>query len=261
MMRPPALSAAQRAYAVGLHARYGRTGMPWRVHDETVRIDPGVRHLVPHDSEPGLFRFIQQHVAPGDVVLDVGSFLGIYAVLEARRAGPWGRVVAVEPTAWSASIARRHISFNAEGAAAITLIEAAAGDSPGRATFYEYHEPYVNSLAAAVDVSGCAMSRSVDVVTIDQVCDQMDIVPTFIRMDVQGAEFHTLRGARNAIGRAGGRLTIVAETHPQCWSGFGVDRSSALETIGALGLLAEPLESGADLFARDGHIVLKPSGR
>jgi FkbM family methyltransferase len=257
-VRSPTLSAAQRAYAVGLRARYGRTGMPWRIHDVSVRIDPRMRHLVPHDSEATLFRFIQQQVMPGEIVLDIGSFLGIYAVLEARRAGPGGRVVAMEPTAWSASFARRHITFNGDGAAPITLIEAAAGDSPGRATFYEYDEPYVNSLAAAVDVSAGATNRSVEVTTIDQVCDRCEIVPSLVRMDVQGAEFHALRGARNTIRRAGARLRIVAEMHPQCWPSFGVDEASARHTIASLGLVAEPLESGTPLFTRDSHIVLRP---
>jgi FkbM family methyltransferase len=232
--------------------------MPWRIHDVTVRIDPSVRHLVPHDAEPALFRFIQQHVAPGEVVLDVGAFLGIYAVLEARRAGSGGRVIALEPTAWSASIARKHIAFNADDGARITLIEAAAGDSPGRATLYEYEEPYVNSLAAAVDTSGAAINRSVDLTTIDEACDRLGIVPTFFRMDVQGAEFHALRGARTTIRRAGAGLRIVAEMHPQCWPSFGVDEASARDTIASLGLVAEPLERGAALFGRDSHVILRP---
>src|SRR5947208_1767698 len=63
-----ALTAAQRVYALALHARYGRAGMPWRVHDLTVRIDPRVRHLVPHVSEPSVFEFVQRTVRPGDVV-------------------------------------------------------------------------------------------------------------------------------------------------------------------------------------------------
>ena len=256
-MRNAAFAVAQRAYAVGLRARYGRTGMPWRVHDVTMRIDPQVRHLVPHDSEPALFRLIQQRVASGEVVLDVGSFLGVYAVLEALRAGPAGRVIAFEPTAGSASIARRHIAFNTERAAPVTLVEAAVGDSAARTTFYEYDQPYVNSLAAAVDVDGRPTTRPVDVVTIDDVCDRLNVTPTFVRMDVQGAEFHALRGARQTIRRAGERLTIVAEMHPQCWSSFGIQPDDAHETIASLGLTAEPLEPGTDLFGRDGHIVLR----
>lgn len=257
MWRP---AVARRAYAGFLRARYARTGMPWRVHDDTVRIDPRVRHLVPHASEAALYRFIQREIAPGDVVLDVGSFLGVYAILEARRAGPAGRVIALEPTAWSASIARRHFDYNAATVGApITLIEAAAGETPGHATFYEYDEPYVNALAAAVDVAGAAVRRSVRVMTLDDLCGKMRVSPTFVRMDVQGAEFHALRGASGLIRAAGSKLTVVAEMHPQCWPAFGIDESCARSTIASLGLHATPLEPGADLFARDGHVVFRPA--
>jgi FkbM family methyltransferase len=258
-VRNPAYVAAQRVYAAGLRARYSRTGMPWRVHDEIVRIDPGVRHLVPHVSEEALFAFLKRRVTPGDIVLDVGSFLGIYAILEARFTGPTGRVVAVEPTPWSASIARRHFEFNAGFTAApVVLLEAAAGARCGKATFYEYDEPYVNALMPAVDVDARARSRRVDIVTIDDLCGQLKIRPTVIRIDVQGAEFDALSGARRTIASAGSRLTIVAEMHPQCWPSFGIDAAQARETIDALGLSAAPLESGADLFTRDGHVVFTP---
>jgi FkbM family methyltransferase len=258
-VRNPAYVAAQRIYAAGLRARYSRTGMPWRVHDEIVRIDPGVRHLVPHTSEEALFTFLKRQVAPGDVVLDVGSFLGIYAILEARFTGRTGRVIAVEPTPWSASIARRHVEFNADSTAApVILFEAAAGERRGQATFYEYAQPYVNALMPAVDVDARPRSGRVDVVTIDDLCEQLHIRPTVIRMDVQGAEFNVLRGARRTIAAAGSRLTIVAEMHPQCWPSFAIDAAHAREIIDALGLSAAPIESGADLFTRDGHIVLTP---
>ncbi len=258
-MRNPARAAAERAYAMGLRARYGRTGMPWRVHSEIVRIDPSVRHLVPHSSEPALFEFIGRQISSGETVLDVGAFLGIYALLEARLAGPRGRVVALEPTPWSAAVARRHIEFNAGAMAPIVLVEAAVADTNGRAAFYEYSEPYVNALERAVDVNGPATTRSVQVVTIDDICRDMKIRPTFIRMDVQGAEFHALRGARRTIETAGSSLTIVAEMHPQCWPAFGTDEESARRTIASLGLCATPLEPGTDLFARDRHVVLRPA--
>lgn len=258
-MRNPARTAAERAYAIGLRARYGRTGMPWRLHSEIVRIDPAVRHLVPHSSEPALFEFIKGRVSSGETVLDVGSFLGIYAVLEARFAGPRGRVVALEPTSWSAAIARRHIEFNAGAISPIVLVEAAAGDAGGQADFYEYAEPYVNALERAVDVSGPATIRAVRVVTIDDICDEMKIRPTFIRMDVQGAEFHALRGARRAIEAGGPSMAIVAEMHPQCWPAFGIDAAGARDIIASLGLHATALVPGTDVFARDGHAVLTPT--
>ena len=96
-MSNPAYVAAQRVYAAGLRARYSRSGMPWRVHDEIVRIDPRVRHLIPHTSEDALFAFLKRHVMPGDIVLDIGSFLGVYAILEARLAGPRGRALHLRP--------------------------------------------------------------------------------------------------------------------------------------------------------------------
>jgi len=257
-MRNPAYAAAQRVYGVGLRTLYARTGMPWRVHDEIIRIDPRVRHLVPHDSETRLFAFLKHHINPGDVVFDVGSFLGVYAILASRLAGPRGRVVAIEPTASSAAVARRHVAFNAEVTAApVILVEAAAGERRGDAVFYEYDQPYVNALTPAVDVNGRARNRVVDVMTIDELCDQMKIRPTFIRMDVQGAEFQALRGARRTIAAMGSQLTIVAEMHPQCWPSLAIDEAHARETIDALGLCASSLEPGSDLFARDGHIVLR----
>lgn len=255
-LKAAALGSARRAYAAGLRARYGRTGMPWRVHDDIVRIDPGVRHLVPHASEPALYAFLQRRVRPGEIVLDVGAFLGIYAILEARRAGPGGRVVALEPTPWSAAIARRHIAFNTAGAAGITLIEAAAGDTARRAVLHEYEQPYVNALTEAVDVDAAPSRRTVDVVSLDSICAQLALTPTFVRMDVQGAEIQALEGARELIRSAPPGFTIVAEMHPQCWPAFGVDAAIAQATIESLGLRAEPLDPGEPLFGRDAHAVL-----
>jgi FkbM family methyltransferase len=246
------------AYGRALRLLYSRTGLPWKVHDQVIRIDPQARHLVPHGGEPALFDFLAHTIRPGDIVLDVGAFLGIYAVLAARWSGPGGRVVAFEPTPSSAALARRHLAYNGLGPNRVSLIEAAVSDRAARATLHQYDDsamPYVNSLVAAVDTDAPAVTQPVDVVTIDEVCHEWEIVPSVIRMDVQGAEIHALRGARATI-RGASRLSLVIEMHPQCWPAFGVTADDAHATLAELGLTARPLVAGEAVFARDTHAVL-----
>jgi FkbM family methyltransferase len=252
------LTLASSIYGHVLGILYSRHGLPWRVCDEIVRIDPRVRHLIPHDGEPALFRFLKQTIAPGDIVLDVGAFLGVYAVLSARWAGESGRVIAFEPTASSAAIARQHFDWNDLRAERGRLIEAAVGDRERRDTFYEYSLPYVNSLERAADTDATPTKREVSVVTIDSVCRDLRIVPSVIRMDVQGAEIHALLGARDTIHAAGRRLTIVVEMHPQCWPAFQVTEADVRDALRELGLTVRPLAEGKPLFERDGHAVLRP---
>ncbi len=257
---PPSLarSLVVSTYGRVLRLLYSRTGLPWKVHDQVIRIDPQVRYLVPHEPEPALFDFLARTIQPGDIVLDVGAFVGIYAVLAARWSGPRGRVVAFEPTPSSAALARRHLAYNGLGPNRVSLIEAAVSDRAARAPFHQYDAsamPYVNSLVAAVDTDAPAVTQQVDVVTIDEVCRELRIVPSVIRMDVQGAEIHALRGARETI-RAASRLSLVVEMHPQCWPAFAVTDEDARDTLANLGLTARPLVDGEALFTRDAHAVL-----
>ena len=246
---PPSLTRSLLAPAYGGYSGllYSRVGLPWKVHDQVIRIDPRARHLVPHDAEPALFEFLARTIRPGDIVLDVGAFVGIYAVLAARWSGPGGRVVAFEPTPSSAALARRHLAYNGLGPDRVSLVEAAVSDRATRATFHQYDAsamPYVNSLVAAVDTDAPAVTQQVDVVTIDDVCRELEVVPSVIRMDVQGAEMHALRGARATI-RAASRLSLVVEMHPQCWPAFGVTDEDARETLWPIsGLTARPLVAG-----------------
>ena len=73
---PPLVHAVRPVYARLLRAAYGSRGLPWRINGERFRIDPGVRHLMPHENERTLFQFLRREIVPGSVVFDIGSFLG-----------------------------------------------------------------------------------------------------------------------------------------------------------------------------------------
>jgi FkbM family methyltransferase len=259
-----AAATAQSLYLRWLELRHGRRGLPWSLHGEPFRIDPRVRHLLPSSAEPALFAYLHRAIGPGDVIVDAGGFLGAYAIVEARWAGPTGRVVTFEPSPRSAAVARAHFEMNPEGSR-ITLIEAAVADRAGTARLAVHDEPYRNQIirgeakASYYNEASChneGACHSVEVTTIDDVCRELEIRPTLIRMDIQGAELAALEGAREIIRTGRGTLRIVVEMHPQLWQSFGVTPSTARERLEALGLRARPLD-GNDPFAADGHAILQ----
>jgi FkbM family methyltransferase len=236
-----------------LRARYTHNGMPWEVNGEPLRIEPDSRHLVPRRSEVPLFQFLRQGIRPGAVVLDIGSFLGVYAMMAARWAGPSGSVVAFEPSLASHAILLRHLRMNGLEAR-VDARRVAVGARSGRTHLVVFEdEPYRNMIAP-VDPGASALE--IDVVTVDQVCASMARRPTWIRMDVQGLEFDVLRGARDLLRDARGRLTIVAEMHPEQWTALGIRVGDVDDILEDMGLRARCLPGQHDRYEQSSHAIL-----
>jgi FkbM family methyltransferase len=247
-----AISALRPLYAWWLRTTCGRRGLDWHVNGEAMRIDPDMRWMLPHENEPELFEFLRRELRPGDVVIDIGAFLGTYAILEARAVGRGGRVIAFEPSPWTFAVLERHLRMNG-----LTQIEArcaAVGDRTGRVQLLTWNdEPYRNMVAPRG-----RMGVAIDTVTLDDVCASWTRPPDWIRMDVQGQEFAVLKGARDLLRRAKGRLRVVAEMHPQQWPDYGLVPADAAGELASLGLRARALVRGRDPFAQNVHALIEP---
>jgi FkbM family methyltransferase len=249
-----AVRVLRPAYSAWLNAAYGRRGMPWRLNGEPLRVHPAVRHLIPQANERPLFEYLRAGIGPGDLIFDIGAFLGTYALFEARWSGPQGRVVAFEPSPFSFSMLTLHLAMNGLGADRVEARHAAVGASVGRQMLVAFEdEPYRNHLARN-GISG----QSVNVLTVDAVCTELGRVPEWMRMDVQGFEFDVLSGAREAIASARRSIKIVVETHPDQWADSGIDAAEAHDRFAALGLRARPLTPAEPLFTQGGHVILEP---
>jgi FkbM family methyltransferase len=256
----PGVRLLSPLYTRWLHAAYGRRGVPWSVNGEPLRIDPSVRHLVPRENERPLFDFLRSHIRPGDVLLDIGAFLGTYAVMTARWAGEWGRVIAFEPCPATFAVLKRHLAMNGLGSGRVEARCVAVGSRPERRRLITFPaEPYRNLLAPAD--AATVTSVAVDVVTVDHVCSRLARPPNWIRMDVQGLEFEVLAGLRRTLQAAEGRLHIVAEVHPDQWPEYGVPVDRAADRFAELGFRVRPLESDRPLFEQGAHVILEPIGR
>ena len=250
------VKAIRPFYSYCLDRFVGNRGLAWTVNNQPLKIDPRVRHLIPKTNEPELFNFLMTNIKPGHTVLDVGSFLGTYAVFAARWAGPEGKVIAFEPTKANHTIISKHLQFN-DVQDRVRLIKAAVGDRAGVAEFCHYAEPYMNRvLGPKKDIKALSVTK-IPLVTLDAICDESGLIPDWIRMDVQGLEFDVLKGARNIIKSGRGRLRIVAEMHPQIWPELGINENMAMSILDELNLRCRPLEADGKLFEPDGHVLME----
>lgn len=238
-----------------LAASFGR-GISWPVNGEPMRIDPRVRRLMAQQTELDLWEYLRSAVGPAEQVLDIGSFLGVYAIMMARWSEPAGRVLAFEPSPGSGAILQRHLRMNGQ-ADRVTLVRSAVGAEPGMVELREYSDPYRNAVASTAPGGVERGLTRVSVTTVDEVCASRGFVPTLMRIDVQGFELAVLRGARETIQRGRGRLRIVLEVHPQLWGEYGVDASRFDALLAELGLRAVPLVPGESTYQPDEHVRLE----
>jgi hypothetical protein len=97
--------------------------------------------------------------------------------------------------------------------------------------------------------------------TIDEFCGRHGLRPSFIKVDVEGAELDVLRGARETIRAAGGELLLFVEMHPTIWPAIGVTREQVEAELGRQGLEIDGIVPG-DPWAVEGLTVrLRRGGR
>ena len=159
---------------------------------------------------------------PGDLVVDIGSHVGLYTLSAARAVGPTGRVVALEPNPENYRLLQANIRENQY--TNITPVCGAASNQMGQAPlFCDPENTGAHSLARTDLADHC----DVDLFTVD---DLLDAPPDFIKMDCEGWELKALEGSQNSISQADD-LVILLEFSPSLLKRAG---DSAIQLLGFL---------------------------
>jgi len=162
-----------------------------------------------------LHRLIDEAVARGATVVDVGANIGYNTVYLARRVGDRGRVVAIEPAADNLRVLRENVRANA--LANVEVHAVAAGPlREVRDLFLRGETSAVNSLFQESVYAAVTGVEKVAVVPLDEIVDGP---ADFIKIDVEGAELDALEGMTRLLARAG--LTLAVEWHPRLQEAAG----------------------------------------
>jgi FkbM family methyltransferase len=144
-------------------------------------------------------RIIRDHVRAGGVTLDIGANMGWTARLMSHLVGAHGTVHAFEPI----PSAYDNLLLNVERAALknIVVYPLAASDRCGTTQLFLSSRD-VTALATMrpPNISKAGVAHEVDVVTIDSLLDRFPRV-SFVKIDVEGAEFRVLAGMEQLIAR------------------------------------------------------------
>jgi FkbM family methyltransferase len=213
-------------------------------HGETVRLTAANRQVAWNPEEYEAFRRV---VNAGATVLDVGANLGAYTVLLAGWVGAAGRVHAFEPAPDARKGLMRHLVLNGM-TDRVEVHPEALSDGQRTARFRAIGMQGDNRLLAEGAEEGIAVTTT----SIDAFCTGKSVQPSFIKLDVEGAELDVLRGARATIARGGEALALFVEMHPQLWSAFGYSRPDLEAELAHQGLRAERLDGQPDPWSLAG---------
>jgi FkbM family methyltransferase len=151
-----------------------------------------------HDSEIRFAKFLVRHLKEGETFIDVGAHYGYYSLLAEALMGPSGRIYAVEASATSAVILKE----NTRAYPNITVLQAAASDTRGHVTFYEYPGPYAESNTTVKDAYKGQkwiqkikqIENKVPTIMLDDLLVQEQIERAMFKVDAEGGEAAVLRG-------------------------------------------------------------------
>jgi len=180
--------------------------------------------------EPLETEVVRELLSPGDTFVDIGANIGWFTLLASTIVGESGRIHAFEPRPDSSAYLRKSIALNGLERM-VDLHQAGVWSEPGHLTLWNRGEDNpggTHLLPVGQDAPG---GIDVPIMTIDSLalpaCD-------VIKIDVEGAEPHAIRGARDTISKY--RPTIVSEINPnQLRAVSGVTPAEYLELMASLG--------------------------
>jgi FkbM family methyltransferase len=182
--------------------------------------------------------FIDAYLRPGDVVLDVGANVGMFAYAAMQRVGCEGTVTCFEPLPWAAQTIERNANRN-ELSDRLVVHPFAASDHVGAVEF-----------TADLDVSShivwrdaASHSRSsvtVEARPIDDVVHP-DRPISLMKLDVEGAEWSALRGFDKHLSRSNPPV-VIFEAHDHSLRKLGSSRQAVLQLL---------QENGYDMWSYD----------
>jgi len=214
-------------------------------------ITPGISKTLAiyKTREDDMIQVIKEELKAGMTVIDCGSNIGFYPLLEANILKNKGAIYAIEPDIRNYNILNKNVELCQYGTT-IKPFQMAVSNENGISKMFVTKQSNLNKLSSKDDKSFSerhSVDSTVEVktTTMDDFCNQENIIPDFIRMDIEGFEVEVFQGMKNIFKTAKNGFMIFLELHPHAYS---EERSFSkeLEKLFNLGYFAKILISAGE---------------
>ncbi len=138
-------------------------------------------------------------MSPGDVVFDIGSNVGYFTLSCSKLVGKNGKVYSFEAITETANILEKNCHLNS--LQNITIYKKAVSDKKEKTIFLIPDQGENHTMASMVwHKEDCSVKKvSVDSIVIDHDSELSKLSPSFIKIDVEGAEAFVLKGMKSML--------------------------------------------------------------
>jgi FkbM family methyltransferase len=175
-------------------------------------------------------RVLARHLSPGSVAVDAGANIGIYSQFLARCVSPAGMVHSFEPEPENFARLRAAVANLPN----VRVNELAISDKTGESVLYVSDDLNVDHRAYTTE-GETRRTVSIRSTTLDDYFKPGERVD-LIKMDLQGYEFHALRGAQRVL-QENPHMELLLEFWPCGLKQAGVEWTDLVTTLERQGLV------------------------
>lgn len=192
--------------------------------------------ILPGYSEIALTRFLLKDLKKGDVFIDIGANCGFYSLLAGSIVEKNGMVHGFEPVPNIFSM----LVYNTKNLPNVSINQVAISNKIGISQFLFCRScSPISSFFENSNMSGKEVERiNVKTETLDHYLNQYGIIPTFIKIDVEGAENFVLEGAMQCLNKYSPVVVL------EIWASNNKAHKSAFDLLINLGY--SPYQIGSD---------------
>ena len=178
--------------------------------------------------------YFEQFFTAHDILWDIGSHNGHYAIFAASIVNSNNHVYAFEPDSVAREVLIENISLN-KFENKINLLPYAISNVNG---FVNFDEQSGNANSRIVKNSNFT-NKSVESYTLNSILNFAPL-PTFIKIDVEGAEIDILNEASQLL--SSDNIKFIVELHPFAWDEFKVNYNMLLQLLQKYNRDIQPLD-------------------